>query len=52
MNGNVLLLVNEMWIKLNGMIVDLKSLKRGFQDETNWHEYGREYGVRPQHSTR
>ena len=38
MNGNFLLLANEIWIKLDRMIVDLKSLKRGFQDERNWHE--------------
>jgi hypothetical protein len=38
MNSNLLLLANEIWIKLDRMIVDLKSLKRGFQDERNWHE--------------
>ncbi len=38
MNGNFLLLANEIWIKLYRMIVDLKSLKKGFQDERNWHE--------------
>jgi len=38
MNGNSLLLANEIWIKLDRMIVDLKRLKREFQDERNWHE--------------
>jgi hypothetical protein len=38
MNGNFLLLANEIWIKLDRMIVDLKSLKGGFQYERNWHE--------------
>ena len=38
MNGNFLLLANEIWIKLDRMMVDLKSLKRGFQDERNGHE--------------
>jgi len=38
MNGNFILYANEIWIKLNRMMVDLKSLKRGFQGERNWHE--------------
>ena len=38
MNGNFLLLADEIWIKSERMIVDLKSLRRGFQDERNWHE--------------
>lgn len=38
MDGNFLLLANEIWIKLDRMMADLKSLKRGFHDERNWHE--------------
>jgi hypothetical protein len=38
MNENLLPFINEAWIKINWMIVDLKSLKRGFLDERHWHE--------------
>jgi hypothetical protein len=38
MNGNFLSFIDEVWIKIDRMIVNLKSLKRGFQDEWNWHE--------------
>jgi len=39
MNGDFLpLTTDEVWIKIGRMIVNLKSLKRGFADERNWHE--------------
>lgn len=38
MNSNFFRLTDEAWIKIDRMIVNLKSLKRGFQDERSWHE--------------
>jgi hypothetical protein len=38
MNGNFLPFTEEVWIKIDRVIVNLKSLKRGFQDGRNWHE--------------
>jgi hypothetical protein len=38
MDSKFLSLANEVWIKIDRMVVNLKSLKRGFQSEKNWHE--------------
>ena len=38
MNSNFLPFTDEVWIKIDRMIVNLKSLKRGFQDGRSWHE--------------
>ncbi len=38
MERNFLPLTDELWIKIDRMIVNLKSLKRGFQDERSSHE--------------
>jgi hypothetical protein len=38
MNNHFLVFTDEVWIKIDRMIINLKSLKRGFQDERSWHE--------------
>jgi len=38
MKSNFFPLADEVWIKLDRMIVNLKNLKRGFQSERSWHE--------------
>jgi hypothetical protein len=37
-NSSFLPLANGVWIKLDRMIVNIRSLERGFQDERSWHK--------------